>query len=192
MSQEEIVKKYRDTIIEGKCIDLVPLKEALLPMVVELRNQKRSRYFLNQSILLTLDMQKDWYNKYLERFDDIYWCIRNKENVMIGTVRLYDITEEACIQGSLIIDEKYSMGMPYALEAEILTIDFAFHVLNVNKVINDDRHDNKMMNSITKKMGFTFEKMIEIDGVPYKYYILEKSDSKTDKYKAILEEFMNR
>ena len=46
-----IVKQYREKIIEGKCIDLIPVKEELLPTIVELRNQERSRYYFNQSVL---------------------------------------------------------------------------------------------------------------------------------------------
>lgn len=184
--------KYREKIIEGKCIDLVPVKEELLPRVIELRNQERSRYFLNQSVILTLEMQKKWYDEYLKRDNDIYWCIRSRENIIVGTVRLYNITESSCDHGSVMIDEKYSMGMPYALEAEILSLEFAFYTLKVKQIFNDDRHDNKMMNSISKKMGFVFQNVIDIGGVPYNHYILEEKNLKAEKYKAALEQFMDR
>ncbi|GFI32659.1 hypothetical protein IMSAGC013_04063 [Lachnospiraceae bacterium] len=187
-----IVKQYREKIIEGKCIDLIPVKEELLPTIVELRNQERSRYYFNQSVLLTLEMQKKWYEEYIKRYNDIYWCIRNKEHVIVGTVRLYNITENSCDHGSVMIDEKYSMGMPYALEAEILSLEFAFDVLKVRQVYNDDRHDNKMMNSISKKMGFVYQNVIDVGGIPYNHYILEKENLKTEKYKAALDKFMDR
>lgn len=186
------ILKYREKIIEGKCIDLVPVKEELLPRVIELRNQERSRYFLNQSVILTLEMQKKWYDEYLKRDNDIYWCIRNRENIIVGTVRLYNITENSCDHGSVMIDETYSMGMPYALEAEILSLEFAFYTLKVKQIFNDDRHDNKMMNSISRKMGFVFQNVIDIGGIPYNHYILEEKNLKTEKYKAALETFMDR
>ena len=95
--------------IVSKLGNLIPLNEKFLPDIVRLRNQDRSKYYLNQNLVLTLDMQKKWYNDYLKRLNDIYWCIQNKEGIIIGTIRLYDITKSDCNQGSFILDENYSM-----------------------------------------------------------------------------------
>lgn len=184
-----MVKEYRNKIIEGKCIDLVPVKEEFFSAIVELRNQKKSLYFFNQLLPLTIAQQRDWYKKYLERFDDLYWCIRNKDGIIVGTVRLYDILPESCSHGSFVIHEDYTMGLPYALEAEILTLEFAFKKLGVDYVINENRYDNKTMNSMTKKMGFKFDKEVEIRGVKYNKYILHENDCKAEKYKKILDKF---
>lgn len=192
MFQKDIVKEYRKKVIIGLCLNLVPLNEKFLSDIVRLRNQDRSKYYLNQNLVLTLDMQKKWYNDYLKRLNDIYWCIQNKEGIIIGTIRLYDITKSDCNQGSFILDENYSMGLPYALETELLTLDFAFNTLKIKEVINEDRIDNKMMNSISKKMGFKFEKKINIRDIEYNRYILKKEDLKLEKYRQSLNIFMNR
>ncbi len=192
MSQESIVREYRNRIIMGLCIDLVPVKEEFFHDIVGLRNQEKTRHFLNQQFLLTIDMQREWYQKYMERSDDLYWCIRNKEGVVVGVIRLYDISSVSCTQGSFILYEKYSMGMPYALEAEILSLEFAFEKLGVNFIINEDRGDNKAMNSLTKKMGFQFEKEVEVRDEKFNRYILYKENCKLGKYKKILDEFMER
>ncbi len=189
---EEIVKKYKNESIIGQTIDLVPANEKFFENIVAIRNQDRSRYFLCQDFFLTFDMQRAWYSKYLERMDDIYWCVVDKQGGMVGTIRIYDINENDCNQGSFIISEDKSMGMPYALETEILSLEFAFDVLHVNEVINEDRNDNKMMKSMSKKMGFKFDKVIDRDGVPYYKYILKREDSKVEKYKSILKDFMDR
>lgn len=192
MFQEDIVKEYRQKVITGLCLNLVPLNEKILPDIVRLRNQDRSRYYLNQNLILTLDMQKKWYDDYLKRLNDIYWCIQNKEGIIIGTIRLYDITKNDCNQGSFILDENYSMGLPYALETELITLDFAFNILKIKEVINEDRIDNKMMNSISKKMGFKFEKKINIRDIEYNRYILKEEDLKLERYRQNLNIFMNR
>lgn len=192
MDITQTVKEYRKKIIEGKCIDLVPVKKEHLSRIIELRNQDKSRYFLNQPQLLTLEMQKEWFDKYSARTNDIYWCIRNKEGVIVGTIRLYDITEESCSHGSFIIDETYTLGNPYALEAQIITLEFAFRELKVRKVINDNRIDNEKVCAISQKMGFHFEKEIEIHNIKYLHYVLDEKDLNTDKYKTILERFMKR
>lgn len=192
MFQKDIVKEYRKKVIIGLCLNLVPLNEKFLSDVVRLRNQDKSRYYLNQNLVLTLDMQKKWYNDYLKRLNDIYWCIQNKEGIIIGTIRLYDITKSDCNQGSFILDDNYSMGLPYALETELITLDFAFNILKIKEVINEDRIDNKMMNSISKKIGFKFEKKVNIRDIEYNRYILKKEDLKLERYKQSLNIFMNR
>lgn len=175
-----IVKEYRGKRIEGKFVDLVPFTLDDADNVVEIRNREKNRYFLNQTYIITPESQAKWYDSYLERSDDIYWCIYNKQNQFIGTVRVYDIDEEKdiCDQGSLMIDEDYAAGGPYAVEVELLTLDFIFDVLKIDKVINEDRADNKVMNNLTKKLGFKFIKDTKIGEVDYKYYLLSPEDYK--------------
>ena len=192
MTLKDNIVKYRNKVIEGKCINLVPINNSLLEDIVRLRNTEKNKYYLNQDYTISLESQKQWYEKYLDRFDDIYWVITNKNDIVIGTIRLYDINEFSCDQGSLIIDEKYSMGMPYLLEAELLSLDFAFNILGVKEIINDDRADNKQMHSITKKMGFKFQNKIDIRGIEYNHYILKQENLNIDKYRSILDNFMER
>lgn len=59
--------------------------------VVKLRNTERSRYYLNQDYMLTYEMQNKWYEPYLTKDTDIYWCIFNKNGEFVGTTRTYDI-----------------------------------------------------------------------------------------------------
>ena len=77
-----------------------------------------------------------------------------------------------------MIDEDYAAGGPYAVEVELLTLDFIFDVLKIGKVINEDRADNKVMNNLTKKLGFKFIKDTKIGEVDYKYYLLSPEDYK--------------
>ena len=191
-----IVCDYRNKKIEGKIIDLIPFSLADVENVVEIRNRENNKYFLNQSYELTVDSQTRWYESYLSRLDDIYWCIYNKSNEFIGTIRVYDIDERKnlCDQGSFIIDEDQAGGTPYAIEAELLTLDFVFSELNVSNVINEDRADNKVMNNLTKKLGFEYKKDTEKDGIAYKYYILtqENYEKNREKFQAVIDYWANR
>lgn len=188
----KLINEYRNKVLYGKCIDLVPLNDEMLENVVELRNQRKSVYFLNQGSLLTLEQQKQWFENYKKRYDDIYWAVFDKTNTFVGTMRLYDITKSECVQGSFIIDEKYAKGTPYSLEAEVLSLRFAFDVLKVEKVINEDRADNANMNSLTQKLGFTFIKDTKVRDVDYKYYELTRNNLKTEKIEAVLDYWVNR
>lgn len=183
----KIIDKYREKRIEGKCIDLIPFTLEESENVVEIRNRKKNRYFLNQTYELNVESQKRWYETYLTRSNDIYWCIYNKNHKFIGTIRVYNIDEERelCDQGSFMIDEDQAEGAPYALEAEILTLDFIFDILNIGNVINENRADNKIMNNLTRKLGFVFEKKTIINDVEYNYYLLNANDYKNNREKFV-------
>lgn len=191
-----IIDEYRGKRIEGKCIDLVPLTPDDTVNVVEIRNRAKNKYFLNQTYELNVQGQIKWYEKYSARDNDIYWCIYNKKNKFIGTVRVYDIDEETdrCDQGSFMIDEEQAKGAPYALEAELLTLDFIFEKLHIGNVINENRADNKVMNNLTKKLGFVFKKDIVINSAEYKYYLLNPEDYKRnrEKFRMVIDYWADR
>lgn len=198
MSEEirDIVREYRNRVIEGKFINLVPFTLNDVANVVEIRNREKNRYFFNQTNDLNIEAQTKWYEAYLERDDDIYWCIYNKQNQFIGTVRVYKINKDAdiCDQGSFVIYEDHAEGAPYAIEAELLTLDFAFNVLKINSIVNEIRADNKVMNNLAKKLGFDFKKNTLINGVDYKYYVLNPRNYKKnrDKFQAVIDYWVSR
>ena len=183
----KIIEEYREKKIAGKCIDLIPITPEDAANIVEIRNREKNKFFLNQTNELNVEEQKKWYEKYVTRDNDIYWCIYNKKGEFIGTVRVYDIDEEKdlCDQGSFMIDEEQAEGAPYALEAEILTLDFIFDVLKIGNVINEDRVDNKVMNNLTKKLGFDFKEKTIINGVEYNYYLLNLGGYKKNREKFV-------
>lgn len=191
-----IIDEYRNKKIIGKCIDLIPFTLDNVENVVSIRNKDRNKYFLNQTYEISVQSQTEWYQRYIERHNDIYWCIYNKEAQFVGTIRIYDIDDEndICDQGSFMIDEEIGTGTPYALEAEILTLDFIFEKLKIARVINEDRADNKVMNNLTKKIGFIFEKKTIINCVDYNYYLLDYDNYKNnrEKFQTVIDYWVNR
>lgn len=168
------VAEYRHRRVEGRIIDLVPFGEAWVKDFVRVRNAKRNLYFFNQPRPITEESQREWYLSYLERPDDLFWCILDKQGRFLGSVRLYDMDAGHSIlnHGSFMVDAEAADEAPYALDAELLSLDFAFDVLHVRQVINENRHDNRVMNSLSEKMGFVFVKDTSIGGVPFKYHLL--------------------
>ncbi len=193
---EEIIRKYRKKRISGICIDLVPFSEADAANVVQVRNREKNRYFLHQTCMIDIENQLNWYASYLKRDNDIYWCIYNKKGQFIGTIRIYDIDREKdlCNQGSFMIGEEFSGEAPYAVEAEILSLDFVFEVLKIQNVINEDRVDNKVMNNLSKKAGFVFKKDITIRGVDYNYYLLNQKayEKSRERFARVVEHWAKR
>ncbi len=189
---KDIVTEYRNKDITGSVINLSPLNDSDLANVVRMRNHPKMMYYFNQAQKITLDSQIDWYMKYIQRDDDLYWVIKDKSGHVIGTNRLYAITQERCEQGSLMIDYTYAMGAPYAAEAILLSLNFAFDKLGVHIVVNENRHDNKNMNSITKRFGFKFIRENNIRGIIYNYYELYPENYKKNDIEELIQLWMSR
>ena len=189
---EEIVAEYRQKDLTGKIVDMSPVVEKDLADIIRMRNDPKMMYYLNQPMEITLDSQKAWFEKYRERMDDLYWTIKGKDGLVVGTNRLYDITADKCVQGSLMVDTRYSRTAPYAAEAIMLSLDFAFGVLGVETIVNEDRYDNKNMNSLSRRFGFNFLRETHIRGVAYNYYELQKGTYKRDEIEEILNLWLSR
>ncbi len=170
-----IVAAYRERPLIGVCCDLTPLSEQYFPAVVALRNRPETAQFLNQRAPLTIEMQRDWYERhYLPARNDLYWIVTKKDGAPIGTIRLNEITPRSCAQSSFIISADDSTEAPYTAETEYLTLRFCFDTLGVETVINEPRTDNRAMNRLAKKMGFLPERVIEKESGSVNYCTLTR------------------
>jgi len=199
MTQEErraviIESKQENSIIKGFFIDLYPCKLEYGEEIIRLRNQERSRYNFNQLYVSTIELQHKWFVDYENRDNDIYWCINDKKGNIVGTVRLYNIEIDgsSCHQGSLVIDESLSLSGPYAVETEILTLNYCFDKLQVETIIIEIRADNNKMISISKRIGFSFLEKFVRDGANYNYYNLTKQSYNKDYLENLLKSWTNR
>lgn len=189
---EETVFSYKQKVIKGVFCDLIPIREADLKDIVVLRNQERNKYYLHQETDITLDQQILWYQQYSEKNDDIYWGIHSKQGDLVGTIRLYDIREGYCEEGSCIIDERYAKEAPYAVEAKYLSIRFAFETLCIKQMINENKADNKVMNSLSKQLGFKKIKTVTIRGAEFNYLVLTPEQFQEEKVNKILNYWTDR
>ena len=190
------MEKYKDRVISGICVDLKPISIEDAEKVFMMRNRSRNKYFFNQQGDLTLDNQIAWLENYAKRDNDIYWCVLKKDGTFIGTMRLYDIDTEkgSCEQGSFMIAEEYAKEAPYAIEVELLSLDFVFKTLNLKTVVNSDREDNKGMNSLSRKIGFVYSGKEEKNGVLFNRYNLSIDDYKRNRKKLsnVMDYWKNR
>lgn len=180
------MKPDKNICLNGRVCSLIPIMKKDLPLVVELRNREKNKYFLNQKHDITIAMQEDWYREYQRRENDIYWGIWKNENIFIGTIRLYNIESDICEEGSCIVDERYAKEAPYALEAKYLLAMYAFRTLGIRQMINEIKVDNKVMRSLAKQQGYRLSKQVEIDGTPYLYMILDADLFAEEKINRIL------
>lgn len=179
------VLELRKHDIVGECVILRPASERYAEEIVRLRNKPKNIYMFNQGDTITLDGQTKWFESYKKKTDDIYWCVLNKDERFVGTIRLYEIDEEgeSCEEGSYAIDDEFSDEAPYAVEAKMLVLDVAFDVLHIKTMINDNRADNKIMNNIDNQLGFDKGHIIKIRDVDYLHRLLSADVYHENRYK---------
>lgn len=185
-------KLDKKMILVGDFCKLIPIEPKDFETFIELRNREKNKYFLNQNYDVTLEGQRIWYNNYLERDNDIYWGIWRDEDTIVGTIRLYNVNGDTCEEGSCIIDDIYSKEAPYAVEAKYLLTKYAFENLGLKQIVNENKKDNRVMNSLSKQQGFRFIKNVFIGDAEYNYFILEVGDFQKEKIEKLLNYWKER
>lgn len=171
----DIIQEYRHKDIEGLGIILTPFRIEDSEAVVNLRNQDYVMWCFNQPRRYDIAGQIEWYNNYyLSAEDDIFWCIRRKDGRFIGMIRIYNIDNALliCNQGSFAIDGRYKDEAPYAVEALVMTLDFAYDCIGVRNILHENRVGNKTMNNLSRKLGAYTDGQIDFRGAEYTRWIL--------------------
>ena len=199
MNRDERKKKIielRNHDITGKFVILRPVRAEYASKIVNLRNRPQNMYWFNQSEPISVENQVKWLENYNNKDNDIYWCVLDKNKRFIGTIRLYgiDLDGDYCEEGSYVIDDKVADEAPYAVESKYLVIDVAFKELQIKSIINDNRADNKVMNNINKRLGFSKGEITKIRGVDYLHMTLTYEDyiKKRDVFLSVVEYWSER
>ena len=175
----EILKKLKNQKIIGKIIDLEPCQEKHLDFIVNLRNKSNVKYFLSQKSSITFGMQLRWYQDYSKRINDLYYIIQDKKGKCLGTISLYNIDFElnTAEKGRKIVDEKYTLTKPIALESDILIFELAFEKLELSSLFSIVKKDNIKVINLNKRYGFyqTGENIIRNDS--YLIFQLNRNDA---------------
>ncbi|MCM1193012.1 MAG: GNAT family N-acetyltransferase [Butyrivibrio sp.] len=169
----EKISVWKKKNYEGDTIYLKPIDIDDIQFIVDMRNQERSRYYLNQAADSTVESQTKWFMNYEPRSDDIYWIYCDKKtNRRLGTIRLYNMKANECEIGSSTADLSIKDSFFSFMEAHSLALKFANEELLMKKMHVDTRTDNKFVDVVLRRLGFEFKKIIDIRGVDYNYYEL--------------------
>jgi RimJ/RimL family protein N-acetyltransferase len=188
----ERVRRLRESVIIGDCIDMLPYRPEHDAEVVRLRDLPNVRYFLHLTEAPTEAGQAAWRAGYEARGDDVMWLIRDKTGRICGTNRLYDINPVSAEKGSQIVEPDVARVVPAALESEVTIIDLAFGTFNADRVVAQIREDNTQVQSMNTRFGFVQVGATEIRGVPYGTWHLTRAAWNPAPLRAILKHWARR
>lgn len=105
------------------------------------------------------DELRSYYERSMMSKNEVFFAVIEKEGARhIGNAQLYDISwiHRSAMRGILIGDKK-CWGKGYGLEIIRLLNSYGFETLNLNKIISSTCADNKAVQKLNVKAGYTKE-----------------------------------
>ena len=190
----ELVKKFRNTPINGIVTRLVPYNESHIPRLIEIRNSDRARHFLTQTQLLTVEGQTAWTKGYFSRDNDLCFMIEDPSGRIVGVNCLYEINVHPgeAEKGRQASDEVLAMAGPFSLEADLMLIRLAFEEFWLDRVVCTIRDDNEKTISMNLRMGMKRIGNQDVRGEILGLYAVDRADFSTAKFDPMFQHWRKR
>lgn len=127
-----------DKVLEGKYVNLRSVNIEDAEYTLSLRKDPMLTKYLPK-LDITLEQQKKWIEKQRGKLGDYFFLIQDKGGSNIGVIGVYDVQEYQCETGRIAVKNGNSIQ---TLEAQLLSFDFAFDILNMSKTVNFVYEDN--------------------------------------------------
>lgn len=111
--------------------------------IVQLRNLPHTKGFIHNTST-AVELQRKWISDYLERDNEYYWIIEDKNKNRVGTTSFYnyDAEKNQIESGRWIKLPGTGNG---SMSGAVLFKDFAFNVLHLSRVVCDTVITNKQV-----------------------------------------------
>ncbi len=155
--------------------------------VSTLRSEPSIYQFLSSDGELTLQQQKDWLFKFLNKSNDFYFIIEDKRtNKRVGTISLYNlnIEERKAEFGRFIC-----LNPVNAIESELMILNLAFKILMYDRVYCRTAEENLKVWNQHYKFGFSdlnFEFLDVIKKLKLRVQEISKDDYYSFDYQSII------
>ncbi len=137
-------------IVIGKNINLREVNISDAKFLLSLRTSPLYNKYLNKTDN-DINKQIEYIKNNILKNDDFYFIVESKDGKRYGCIRIYNITEETCINGSWIIthDAPYN----YGIESYFLIFDCAFYYFKVKNAQSSMNKKNHILINFYKRMG---------------------------------------
>jgi len=163
--------KYENGQILGRYSVLRPVREEDAAFIVSLRtNPQLSRHI--SATDSSVESQRQWIRGFLERAAhglEYYFIVCDLQGRSWGTVRLYDIKDDACTGGSWLMTQGSPLSASF--ESYLAPMFLAFEVLKLHVMHIDVRKENKRVWRWHESCGAVFQRETDMD----RYYDYPRS-----------------
>ena len=139
-------------------IEIRQLDVTDLELLRKWRNDEETTKFLRKIDYITEDMQKNWFNSYLENEDELFFAIRdtNTLNRTVGSLALYEWNKEdkTCEIGKIQIGDVEAHGKGIGRKTLVMAMKIAFRAIGINKILASVHPDNVQAYHNDMKIGF--------------------------------------
>lgn len=121
--------------IKGDTVILTEVSPRYFDYIISWRNNSENNRFLNQPFKLTLELQENWYKKYLkDETQGLLIAIDKINNIPFATIGWtdYDKNKKTCIAGRLLVGNKNYRGSEFWKEAVVLFNKYLYYDVGVN------------------------------------------------------------
>ena len=135
---------------------LRPLEEHDIENLRNWRNDPETTKFLRPISYITKEMQEKWFQSYLDNPSETAFAIVETEklNRMIGSVSLYDLTENSAEIGKFMIGDTEARGCGSGSKSIAAAVYIAFIQMGLKKVISSIHRENIPSYKSFAKIGF--------------------------------------
>lgn len=190
----------REIILEGKYVRLEEISPKYFEKVIEWRNNPEFNKFLNQPFKLTMELEKQWYEKkYLnDMTQGLLIMIDKKNNLPFGTIGWtdYDSAKKICIAGRALVGEDSYRGSKEMTEAYLIFQDYMYEKMLVKTAYIHVVDENTKVISLNRRWGYIpnkgeirFPKELLVNGMKQTEYLRtsEQYEKAREKIIKILE-----
>lgn len=166
-------------VLEGRHVNLRSVEEKDAEFTLSLRQDPNLTKYLPK-LDITLEQQISWIRKQRNQEGDYYFVVENKKGEKIGVIGVYDINGDCAETGRIAM-----IGNAFeSIEAQLLSFEFAFNILKLEKTVNyvmaDNIHALRFSQMFGSQSSEPFEDKdgnMRIDGVITKASYLKSKDT---------------
>ena len=164
--------------LRGKYIDLLCAETSDAEFTLNIRNDSELTKYI-PSIKTSISNQIMWINEQRNRAFDVFFVIKKKDGIPLGTISYYDFNSD---NKSCEIGRYISHGNAFEnIEAVLLMLDYLFCEYDLAWILLNIHQNNMPVISLWKRFGALFECEVQKDGWKSVQYHLTQRDYKTNR-----------
>lgn len=162
-----------NNIIEGLTVNLRAVQVGDAEITFSMRSDREKTKYMHP-VYGTVEDQREYIKKQRKKEGDYLFVVTDKMGKIIGMRGIYDVSNGHAESGRTI-----GYGDAFQnMEALLLGLDFAFEILNVDKVFMDAAIENQSVRGIQIQLGakeYKRDKMPELE-YEYVFSVLDRND----------------